>query len=299
MSRCAAPRRAATRGDGWFPSPLTPDRLAVGVAKLRELAAEHGRPTPNVTVGIHAVLGTDQAVRSARDALVRELVDGPGMSPEQAATIPVTGSPEQAAERFAAYATAGADRLVIAPTGRDWMRLPGLVNNDESSKSAISTITTVPYDLATRSGRREHSMRPGRWERSRPAHPFGGSDGCWLARHGPLLRLGRRNRSCDIRHGSTVERCDSTGEVIGNSVAKGPEASTAIPIVRFTGSDGEVRTVETETRLTFRKKVGSRVTVLVDADNQDRVAVEIGWLGLINPVFFLTLGTILVIAAFR
>jgi alkanesulfonate monooxygenase SsuD/methylene tetrahydromethanopterin reductase-like flavin-dependent oxidoreductase (luciferase family) len=120
-------RRAATRGDGWFPSLLTPDRLAVGVTKLRELAAERGRPTPNVTVGIHAVLGTDQTARSARDALVRDLMDGPGMSPEQAAMIVVTGSPKQAAERFAAYAAAGADRLVIAPTGRDWMRRCDLV----------------------------------------------------------------------------------------------------------------------------------------------------------------------------
>lgn len=120
-------RRAVTYGDGWFPSLVTPEHLAVGVAKLRKLAAERGRASPSVTVGIHAVLGNDESARSARESLVRDLIDGPGMSPEAAAVIPVTGSPEQAAERFAAYAAAGADRLVIAPTGGDWMRRSELV----------------------------------------------------------------------------------------------------------------------------------------------------------------------------
>lgn len=115
-------RRAATVGDGWFPSLLTPDALATGVARLRALAAEHGRPMPTVTVGGHAMPGDDADSRAARDAFVRGLVDDHGMPPDQAEAIPVTGSPRRIAERFAAYAEAGADRIAIGPDGGDWHR---------------------------------------------------------------------------------------------------------------------------------------------------------------------------------
>lgn len=48
------------------------------------------------------------------------------MTPEEAATVPITGGPEDVAERFAAYAAAyaaaGAERLVISLDGEEWMR---------------------------------------------------------------------------------------------------------------------------------------------------------------------------------
>lgn len=68
------------------------------------------------------MLGNDQAARSARDAFVRSLVHDHGMAPEQAATIPITGSAEKVAERFAAYAAAGVERLVLSLDGGKWMR---------------------------------------------------------------------------------------------------------------------------------------------------------------------------------
>lgn len=112
-------RRAVTHGDGWFPSLITPAALARRAAKLRELAAERGRATPSITVGGHAVLGHN---KSAHEALLRSLVDLHGMPSEEVAMIPVTGTPEQVAERFAAYAEAGAERLVLALDGEEWMR---------------------------------------------------------------------------------------------------------------------------------------------------------------------------------
>lgn len=115
-------RRAATLGDGWFPSLLTPATLAAGVAKLRELAAEQGRAAPSVTVGGHAFLGEDAATRSARDAFVRDLVEVHRIPPEEAGEVPVSGSRQQVAERLAAYAQAGADRIAIGPDGKDWLR---------------------------------------------------------------------------------------------------------------------------------------------------------------------------------
>jgi alkanesulfonate monooxygenase SsuD/methylene tetrahydromethanopterin reductase-like flavin-dependent oxidoreductase (luciferase family) len=115
-------RRAVTYGDGWLPSLLTPDTLVSSAAKLRERAAERGRATPSITVGTHAMLGNDESARSARDTLVRSLVDDHGLPPEAAALVPITGSPEEVAEHFAAYAAAGAERLVISPDGGEWMR---------------------------------------------------------------------------------------------------------------------------------------------------------------------------------
>lgn len=112
-------RRAVTHGHGWFPSLITPDALARRAAKLRELAVERGRATPSITVGGHAVLGHN---KPALDALLHSLVDVQGMPSEEAAMIPVTGTPEQVAERFAAYAAAGAERLVLALDGGKWMR---------------------------------------------------------------------------------------------------------------------------------------------------------------------------------
>lgn len=115
-------RRAARYGDGWFPSLIAPDALTSGAAKLRALAAKKGHTTPGITVGGHAMLGNDTAARSARDAFVRGLVANHGMTPEAAAAIPIIGSPEEVAERFAAYAAAGVERLVLGLDCEAWMR---------------------------------------------------------------------------------------------------------------------------------------------------------------------------------
>ena len=113
-------RRAAKYGDGWFPSIVTPDGLATGVRRLRELAAKRDRPMPGITVGVQLVAGNDKTARSARNSLVRKLVDTQGMAPKVANAVPVSGTPEQVAERFADFAAAGAGRLVVAPSGGDW-----------------------------------------------------------------------------------------------------------------------------------------------------------------------------------
>jgi len=119
----AAIRRAATSGDGWFPSLLPPSALPGHTAELRRQAAAHGRPPPSVTVGGHVVLGDDAAARSAHDALVGSLVDDHGLPPEEAAEVPMRGrGPDELAARFASYAEAGAGHLVVSPEGDDWRR---------------------------------------------------------------------------------------------------------------------------------------------------------------------------------
>jgi alkanesulfonate monooxygenase SsuD/methylene tetrahydromethanopterin reductase-like flavin-dependent oxidoreductase (luciferase family) len=81
-----AMRRAAAYGDGWMSIGLSPEDIATGMATLRELAADHGRPTPRATVV------------------------GPGLGAD----------PARAADRLAAYAEAGVERLILPPTGTNW-----------------------------------------------------------------------------------------------------------------------------------------------------------------------------------
>jgi probable F420-dependent oxidoreductase len=71
-------RRAIRFGDGWMPMTGDPAKLANGVARLRELAAEAGRPVP-------------------------EVIAFTGFDPRE---------PERVPERVAALVAAGATRLV-------------------------------------------------------------------------------------------------------------------------------------------------------------------------------------------
>jgi alkanesulfonate monooxygenase SsuD/methylene tetrahydromethanopterin reductase-like flavin-dependent oxidoreductase (luciferase family) len=82
----AARRRAAEFGDGWVCIGLSPDAVADGVEELSRLAARHGRPAPKATI-----------VGPTLDA-----------------------NPRPAAAQLAAYADAGAERVILAPTGPDW-----------------------------------------------------------------------------------------------------------------------------------------------------------------------------------
>ena len=70
-------------------------------------------------MGASALLGAD-ATDPRIDQLVASLIDGRGIPPEDAVDLPITGTPAQAAERFAAYADAGATWLVLGTIGDDW-----------------------------------------------------------------------------------------------------------------------------------------------------------------------------------
>jgi len=57
-------RRAARFGEGWMPMGLSPDALREPVAKLRELAAAAGKPTPEVAVFTRLPVDDDGAARN-------------------------------------------------------------------------------------------------------------------------------------------------------------------------------------------------------------------------------------------
>jgi alkanesulfonate monooxygenase SsuD/methylene tetrahydromethanopterin reductase-like flavin-dependent oxidoreductase (luciferase family) len=107
----AALRRAVRHGAGWFSSVTTPQRVADGARRLPD--------TAQIAVGCIALLDAD-TTDPRIDAFVAALTDSHGIPAEEAADVPITGTPTQAAERFAAYADAGATWLVLTAIGDDW-----------------------------------------------------------------------------------------------------------------------------------------------------------------------------------
>lgn len=119
-------RRAARFGDGWFPSLISPSELAARARDLDAGAAAHGRLSPQITVGGHVLIGEGESVRVAHENLVRNLVEVHGLNRKEAEKVPMYGgSPQAIAEQFAAFAEAGATRVVTSPDAseeREWMR---------------------------------------------------------------------------------------------------------------------------------------------------------------------------------
>ncbi|MFC7591703.1 LLM class flavin-dependent oxidoreductase [Nonomuraea antimicrobica] len=114
----AAIRRAARLGDGWFPSLISPREVAEGRARLAELAAEHGRPTPLIAIGGTSALGDGPGLPS-REALASGIGSAYGRPLQDVIDIPLTGRPEAAAERLAEYREAGATHAIIGISGGD------------------------------------------------------------------------------------------------------------------------------------------------------------------------------------
>ncbi|NUW43818.1 LLM class flavin-dependent oxidoreductase [Nonomuraea rhodomycinica] len=112
-------RRAARLGDGWFPSLIPPREVAEGRARLAELAAGHGRPLPVIAIGGAAALGTGPGVPS-RAQLAAGISAAYGRPLDEVMDIPLTGRPEEAAEKLHSYREAGAGHAVIGISGGDW-----------------------------------------------------------------------------------------------------------------------------------------------------------------------------------
>ena len=107
----AALRRAIRHRAGWFPGIAMPRQISDGAAQL-----PHAAPIAVIAVALLGADATDP--RIAR--FVASLTDSSGVPPEDAARLPITGTPAKAAERFAAYADAGATWLVLTTLDDDW-----------------------------------------------------------------------------------------------------------------------------------------------------------------------------------
>lgn len=125
----AALTRAATHADGWFALPLPPAQIAPAAARLAELAAAAGRPTP-ATIGSMAAAIEGDPTLPDRGGLVRRLSDPDGMFGMPAAAVPdllVTGPPAVVAERIAALGAIGAEQVVVTLAAGDWFRQADLL----------------------------------------------------------------------------------------------------------------------------------------------------------------------------
>jgi alkanesulfonate monooxygenase SsuD/methylene tetrahydromethanopterin reductase-like flavin-dependent oxidoreductase (luciferase family) len=112
-------RRTARYGDAWLPFAMSPEQLAAGAARLRELAAEYGRTSPEVHVGLHAVLGDSPADRAAAARMRETLGAFYGLPADEMAGATLAGQPDQVADRLAEYAAAGVHEVGIALDGED------------------------------------------------------------------------------------------------------------------------------------------------------------------------------------
>ncbi|WP_157868554.1 LLM class flavin-dependent oxidoreductase [Streptomyces caatingaensis] len=117
----AALRRAVRHGGHWFPALTTPAWLTEKVTRLRELAEAAGRPVPGVTVAQPFGLG-DDVERPGGANLARAAANAFGISEERADAMVIEGGPQQAAERIAEFAAAGADRIVFSTYAPDWRK---------------------------------------------------------------------------------------------------------------------------------------------------------------------------------
>lgn len=112
-------RRAAAFGHAWVPSAMTTGQVAAAAVRLGEIAAELGRPAPEIHLGAHTLLGR-AATRSAREAMYAELGEFFEMTPDEVAEVTIVGGPDEVAERMAAYAEAGVASLGLAVDGDDY-----------------------------------------------------------------------------------------------------------------------------------------------------------------------------------
>lgn len=115
-----ARRRAATYGDAWFPSMITPAELASGLAHLAGLPAGRDAATvPAAGVGGSVLLGA-RVPGSALDAHIAALAGGYRIPADIARELPLHGPPAAVAERLYSYAEAGAQHIVLGLISDDW-----------------------------------------------------------------------------------------------------------------------------------------------------------------------------------
>lgn len=112
----AAQRRAGRFADHWMPYLMTPDQMGASLINAREHAVAAGRAETDLAGAYFAWgnVGQDGAAARATGIGMLSSLYGMDMAPV-ADKYMVLGSVTQVAERFAAYAAAGATSLVFAP----------------------------------------------------------------------------------------------------------------------------------------------------------------------------------------
>jgi len=112
-----AMRRAARFGDAWMPMWMSPDKLRQRTQRLAELAAEHGRPAPELKLLLGVHVDPDEALaREQAGAYIRGQY---GMDLERVERWTPCGSAERVAEYLAGHVEAGVGEFVLMPLSGD------------------------------------------------------------------------------------------------------------------------------------------------------------------------------------
>jgi hypothetical protein len=108
---------------------VPPEELARMAARLAEVADGRRRPVPTTTASTTVALAGDPSVPDA-DGLVRLLTDPDGvygMPADAVAGLLVARPPTAVAERLAALAAVGVERIVVTLAAGEWHRQADLL----------------------------------------------------------------------------------------------------------------------------------------------------------------------------
>jgi alkanesulfonate monooxygenase SsuD/methylene tetrahydromethanopterin reductase-like flavin-dependent oxidoreductase (luciferase family) len=109
--------RAARFGDMWLPMWLTPEVVTQRTVRLAELAAEHGRPCPGLSLLV--CLHIDDDLERARTEAAEYMNGQYGMALEVVERWTPMGSIERVTEYLEEHVAAGVQEFVLMPLARD------------------------------------------------------------------------------------------------------------------------------------------------------------------------------------
>lgn len=112
----AALRRTVRFGDGWLPMWLSPDALLERGARLRELAAESGRPEPSTTLLI--LVHVDEDLERSRREAAEHLEKQYRLPLHVVERWAALGPPPLVAEKLQSYLDVGVSELILMTLGR-------------------------------------------------------------------------------------------------------------------------------------------------------------------------------------
>ncbi len=121
----AALRRAVRYGNGWLPNSISPQQYAEGVAALRQIAADEGKPAPT-ELGLNIFTHVGPSDAAALDVF-RPTV-GRVFTDEALIAGNLVGSPETVARRLCEFQAAGVNLVEMKPIYRG---VPDLIRQME------------------------------------------------------------------------------------------------------------------------------------------------------------------------
>lgn len=154
-------RRAATLASGWLPACLTVTEIAEGLANIRLISEAHGRPLPDdfevaPQFAVSMAPTHEEALRRFEASQVHAHLESLSQSTLKERTGGLVernliGTPDEIAERVAAYADAGANTMsaLLFATNTVEETIEAM---QEFSELIIATDATAPEATAPRAG---------------------------------------------------------------------------------------------------------------------------------------------------